>query len=241
MNELTPGQVWSQLVRRLPDYIFDQMLTTKESLSDLRWAMGWQAVSCYQVAVANKLPFTRAQVCAAIAHFYDDIRSMSSVMRFMEVAGFYQPEVVEAYSILPFSHFEYAMRLGARWRSVLDYSIKVSDERGGQPPSVVLLERKFEPEHFQQQADATAPGRSRAGSPDPGNVLEASVPDWSYLPAETAPAPDIHRIRSYVSELVRSVPGLRLLNPCLAQKLAQVNLLFEEILSELSNLEVPND
>jgi hypothetical protein len=85
------------------------------------------------------------------------------------VVEFYDREILEAYTILPFSHFMYAMRNGntpAAAQAVLDYSIQITDDRGGKPPSVIALEEHFEAHHYEHQVDelATAPADDHAAA-----------------------------------------------------------------------------
>jgi len=63
--------------------------------------------------------------------------------QYTETAAFYPPEVQEAYSALPHSHFEFAMALGDKWRDVLELSYRQMHNSGGRPPSVAWLEMSF--------------------------------------------------------------------------------------------------
>jgi hypothetical protein len=141
---INPAQVWTKIVRILPEDLLSQGIQIKETISDLRWSMGWYAISVYDHVVKNSLPYTKAQVAAAIAHFFDDVRGMSSILVYMHVAEFYPPEIVEAYDILPFSHFEYAMRFNDDWRRILDRSLELAGQNGGMPPSLKRLEAEFD-------------------------------------------------------------------------------------------------
>jgi hypothetical protein len=161
-SKLTPGRIWSMIEHVLPDDVLQGGAVVKENVSQLRLQMGRFAQVVWTHVQKNKLPFDKDQVAAAVSHYFDDVRGMSSVRDYWRVVEFYDREILEAYTILPFSHFMYAMRNGntpAAAQAVLDYSIQITDDRGGKPPSVIALEEHFEAHHFEHQAAdlATAP------------------------------------------------------------------------------------
>ena len=248
VDSLAPGFVWSRVVRVLPEVVLEQLETAKGSLSDLRWTMGRLANICYSYVVANALPFSRVQTCAAIGHFFDDVRSMSSILRYAEAAEFYPDEIVEAYGFLPFSHFDYARRFGDRWREVLDESVRLADERGGLPGSVLALERVFEPELFQihaleiSQEMAAAEGVAPAadGVPPASDYPEdeQDLPDEPPTDYDEAVAcdRDLFAVSHSVDQLTSVLPRLQrwaARYPGAARKLAQAQLLISEVVEEI--------
>jgi hypothetical protein len=170
----TPGSTWHVVIKILPDEIFAQACAIKEKTSDLRWEMGRLANTIYAYSKGNALPYTRSEVCGAVAHFLDDARSMSSIELYARVADFFPQEVQEAYGFLPFSHFVYAMQFDDQWRTILDYSRDETDKRGGLPPSVAFLEHYFEKERMEIQESQSWPGDEQ--NDDPGPAYADPIP-----------------------------------------------------------------
>jgi hypothetical protein len=197
----TPSAVWKQIVRILPEQTYSQGIQIKETISDLRWSMGYWANDVYKIVVGNAMPLTKYQIAAAVSHFFDDARSMSSVILYMSVAEFYPPEIVDAYETLPFSHFEYAMRFGPDWRNVLDYSIDLAGQRGGIPPSVKALESHFEVERMEALHYDTGPDINPVGDIAPAD----RAPIAADRPSNDYSAPDI---TYFYRELENRFPGV---------------------------------
>lgn len=65
------------------------------------------------------------------------------IRQYRETSIFYPLEIREAFSPLPHSHFEFAMRFGCQWRDVLELALRQTDLMGGRCPSVDWLEMNF--------------------------------------------------------------------------------------------------
>lgn len=137
--------------------------TVKDRLSFLGRMMGVAAREIGEIAILacaeldnaksaatlGKSKLSPAQIDELMSTGYMDVYaaigeqtgiSRRSISDYITCAKFYPNNVWEKYSILPFSHFRFALGFGNKWSDVLDLSIRQMDNNNGRPPSVEWLE-----------------------------------------------------------------------------------------------------
>ncbi len=70
-------------------------------------------------------------------------KSSRRVREYVQIYRFFAPEVWTEFDVLPFSHFEFAMSFGEKWRIILDTAVQQMDRNNGRPPSVDWLAANF--------------------------------------------------------------------------------------------------
>jgi hypothetical protein len=70
-------------------------------------------------------------------------KSGRRVREYAQAVQFYPAQAWTEFEVLPFSHFEFALAFGEKWRTILDASLLNMDRNGGRPPSVDWLQANF--------------------------------------------------------------------------------------------------
>jgi len=70
-------------------------------------------------------------------------KSGRRVREYAQAVQFYPAQAWTEFEVLPFSHFEFALTFGEKWRTVLEASLLHMDRNGGRPPSVDWLQANF--------------------------------------------------------------------------------------------------
>ena len=130
----------------LPDSLFDQLITIRDSISRDQWAVG--EIDSLLCAILDDQGwrdergelYTHEHIHRLVGEFVQ-LRS-SRVRHCAACYRFYSDDQRSGYSVLPFSHFEYAMQFPDLTVDILECSIRRMDEIG-RPPSVEWLEEEF--------------------------------------------------------------------------------------------------
>lgn len=137
----------------------DALIQAGAELSANYWKIGRLVIQAVEqtellraAVIAGKVNLPRQKVdelmALTVAKIYAHAatltgKSSKRIQEYVTCARFYPDEVVEAYGVLPFDHFDFARQFGERWRDVLDLSIRQIERNYGRPPSVDWLRAQF--------------------------------------------------------------------------------------------------
>lgn len=195
----------------------------RERESHLSWDYGMIANEIYQYIVANNLPYTKLEACGYLARMTDNDRAPNTILRYAQVAEFFaNKKSWERYEFLPFSHFELAMRMGDRWREVLDKAVSLMAMNFGRPPSRAKLERIFFPDLVEKQLENVTP-------PEPPYDPRLGTARLEVLETEDDAITDL------LAQLQAKLGGFQRRHPGIAPLIAQALIIISKALESMND------
>lgn len=118
-----------------------EIMARGDQQSDDRWWLGDKGKRWAQNIKEYSLPCSVMDAYDVIAYLYADNVSGRTIRYYTEIATFYEEWARREYDVLPFSHFELAMRYDREnWQTTLEMSVKYMDAHNGKRPSAKWLE-----------------------------------------------------------------------------------------------------
>ena len=193
----------------LPDSLFDQLITIRDSISRDQWSIG--EIDSNLCAMLDDQGwrdergelYTHEHIHRLVGEFVG-LRS-SRVRHCAACYRYYSDDQRAEYSVLPFSHFEYAMQFPELTIDILECSIRRMDEIG-RPPSVEWLEDEFRDPIRAFQAHGMAETVPIGSSYDEPDITQEENP-LAYIDQD--PTPVYADQPYYIGLLERGINTLR--------------------------------
>ncbi len=216
--------IYKKINSVLPDQTLNKLMAIRDAESSLSWDYGDVANEVYHYIVANALPITRLEACGFVSYAVDNERAPNTIMKYALVAEFFSRKSIRArYSFLPFSHFEFASKMGKDWRKVLNKSASLMAGSFGRPPSRRRLELEFsQPDLVKALNEATQSFERFAEAVNSSGVQATDI----------VKGDDFDDIKQLVARLEMKLQAFSVKYPKIAMLLAQALLILKQALSE---------
>lgn len=220
------------MINALPEDEIITVINRGQKYSEERWWWGDRTLLWYKYAALKRLKKK------------DALRALSSLsgikqrtLRFYaDLARFFEPEIREHYSPLPFSHFTVAKSMGDQWNKVLEISFEYF-EKYNRFMTAELLEWKFsESAQVISQIDQDVISQMESFQPDP--FLDENPKKTFELKASYAVTRDwIKKIDQEISTINSSIEPLPISDNAkdkLRAAIQNLHTAFEEAIKEIS-------
>lgn len=142
-----------------PDYFIETLQRVGELHSRTHWSIGELTIIAKEELAQAKTDIINGRfegdshavlyiLAYLVGDLYRDVApifgiSVSRLRTIVSVVEFFDQEIIEQYKALPFSHFEFAMRLSNKALEILEFDARQTDRQGGKAPSVEWLYANF--------------------------------------------------------------------------------------------------
>jgi hypothetical protein len=133
-----------KIIKLMPEELRNEGIQLQSEMEAIYWRIGDWVNNVYAWALAEGFASNKKTACASCAAILQGVDLHADTLyNYARVAEHY-PADRRSIEVLPFSHLLYAAGFGENSKEVIDYDLKLMEERGGAPASLSKIKDKYE-------------------------------------------------------------------------------------------------